>query len=425
MRIALIGTRGVPAAYGGFETAVEEVGARLAAAGHDVIVYCRGRQERPASYRGMRTIDLPAIRSRSAETLSHTLASVAHAVTRSRPEVAIVFNAANSPLLPLLRAAGIPAALHTDGLEWQRGKWGPAGTRYYLMAEAWAVHLADALISDADGIAEYYQRRYGAVSTVIRYGANVVRPRPARLDELQLTPGGYHLVVARLEPENHVDVILEGFRRSAARLPLIVVGSVPYPTAHTADIERRAAADPRVRLLGGIWDQNLLDTLYAHAACYLHGHSVGGTNPSLLRAMGAAAPVASFDVSFNREVASGDDASYWSDPAGVAEIVEDVEAHPERWRDAGELGRKRVETVYQWQDVADGYEALARRLASGELRRGRGSLAALYRRTRQAAVTPTAAGTPLDEHLTFDRTTRDPRASSSASRTTSIDHTRT
>src|SRR6185503_12367589 len=118
--------------------------------------------------------------------------------------------------------------------------------------------------------------------------------------------GGFHLVVARFEPENHVDLAVEGYRRSGATLPLVVVGSAPYADEYTNRIHAIAEGDPRIRLLGGVWDQDQLDQLYAHALTYIHGHSVGGTNPSLLRAMGAATAVLGYDVVFNREVAGED-----------------------------------------------------------------------------------------------------------------------
>ncbi|GMA86235.1 hypothetical protein GCM10025868_14850 [Angustibacter aerolatus] len=254
MRIALIGTRGVPARYGGFETAIEEVGRRLVDRGHDVTVYCRGDDEHGGAYLGMRLVHLPAMRRRSLETLSHTALSVLHLVTRRRPDTAVVFNAANAPFLPLLRARRVPLATHVDGLEWQRGKWGPAGRRYYRTAESLAVRWSDALIADAQGIADYYDGEFGAETALISYGAPSVDPdRLDRLAELDLAPQGYHLVVARFEPENHVHVAVEGYVRSGATLPLVVVGSAPYADAYTEQV--RALADDRVRLLGGVWDQ--------------------------------------------------------------------------------------------------------------------------------------------------------------------------
>src|SRR5690242_17398887 len=160
LRVALLGTRGVPARYGGFETCVEEVGRRLAERGHSVVVYCRtvpgDTAPPPTEYLGMRLVHLPAARKRSLETLSHSALSVAH-LLRHRTDAAVVFNAANSPLLPLLRAARVPVATHVDGLEWKRAKWGPVGQRYYRVAESLAVRWSDALIADAQGISSYYR----------------------------------------------------------------------------------------------------------------------------------------------------------------------------------------------------------------------------------------------------------------------------
>lgn len=363
MRIAMIGTRGVPARYGGFETAVEEVGRRLAGAGHEVVVYCRG--ERAArTYLGMQRVALPAVRTAQLETLSHSALSVAHALTH-RPDVAIVFNAANAVLLPALRAARIPVAVHVDGLEWQRAKWGRAGRHWYLWGERMAVRWGDELIADAPGISDYYQRTYGTRTRLITYGAPILTdPALHRLTELGLTPRGYHLVVARLEPENHVDVIVRGYVAGKAALPLVVVGSVPYPSEHEAQVHRLAEADPRVRMLGGVWDQELLDALYAGSASYLHGHSVGGTNPSLLRAMGAGAPCVAYDVGFNREVLSTA-GRFFSTPADVAAAVEASEQDPEAARLLGDAGRLRAARVYRWDDVAAGYATMCEELRAG------------------------------------------------------------
>ena len=181
MRIALVGTRGVPARYGGFETCVDEVGRRLAKDGHTVIVYCRtpdgqesGRQ--PAFYEGMQLVHLPALKKKSLETLSHTGLSVAH-LMRHPVDAAVLFNAANSPYLPLLRARGIPVATHVDGLEWRRAKWQGLGRRYYRMAESLAVRWSDELIADAQGIADYYRVEFDSPTDLIAYGAPILSDR--------------------------------------------------------------------------------------------------------------------------------------------------------------------------------------------------------------------------------------------------------
>ncbi|MDQ1662760.1 MAG: hypothetical protein QOJ68_2740, partial [Blastococcus sp.] len=370
--IAMVGTRGVPARYGGFETAVEEVGRRLAEAGHRVVVYCRTTpgddSPRPASHLGMELVHLPAARKRSLETLSHSALSVGHLLAH-RTDAAFVFNAANAPLLPLLRAARIPVATHVDGLEWRRAKWGGAGRRYYRAAESLAVRWSDALIADAAGIADYYRREFDAPTTLLTYGAPLIAPGHDRLAELGLERGGYHLVVARFEPENHVDVIVDGYRRSGAQKPLVVVGSAPYADEYTSRVH--ALADERVRFLGGVWDQVQLDQLYANCFTYVHGHSVGGTNPSLLRAIGAGAAVLAFDVDFNREVTQ-DAGRYFADAAGVAELLEAAERRPGAVGKAG-LRARELATRYDWDDVAAGYEQLARQLVAREFPRRRPS----------------------------------------------------
>lgn len=367
MRIALVGTRGVPARYGGFETCVEEVGARLADRGHEVVVYCR-RTGDPESesgpggdtrtYRGMSLVHHGAMRRRSLETLSHTALSVQHLV-RHRTDVAVVFNAANAPFLPALRAARIPVATHVDGLEWKRAKWGGVGRRYYLAAERLAVWWSDALIADASGIQEYYSEKFGKSTDLIAYGApSLDHVGNGRLGELGLTPEGYHLVVARFEPENHVDVIVEGYSASTAERPLVVVGSAPYADDYTARV--RTLADARVQFLGGVWDQELLDQLYANAFTYVHGHSVGGTNPSLLRALGGSAPTIAFDVNFNREVL-GRAGRYFTTPADVSSHIQAAEQDPTGTAHLGALARIEAGR-YDWDDVADRYEQLCLRL---------------------------------------------------------------
>jgi len=371
MRIALVGTRGVPARYGGFETAVEEVGRRLVESGHEVVVYCRrgprgprgarSAEQLPSRYLGMELVHLPAVRHKVLETLSHTVLSVAHLARAGaagrRVDAAVVFNSANAPVLPVLRTLGIPVATHVDGLEWKRAKWTGLGRRYYRVAESLAVRWSDALISDARGIEEYYREEFRAESEYIAYGApQLATVGSDRLAELGLTRHGYHLLVARFEPENHVRMAVEGYAGSSASLPLVVVGSAPYGAAYTARIEAAAASGDRVRLVGPVWDQELLDQLYANCLTYVHGHSVGGTNPSLLRAMGAGAASLAFDVVFNREVL-GSAGRWFTTPEQLGRLVEAAES------DVAATVRRGLDTArealrYDWDGVADSYEKL-------------------------------------------------------------------
>ncbi|MFQ4147844.1 DUF1972 domain-containing protein [Arthrobacter sp. LAPM80] len=359
----MIGTRGLPARYGGFETCIEEVGRRLADRGHEVVVYCRGNSDIPKEYLGMELVRLPALHRRSLETLSHTGMSVMH-VLGHRVDAAIVFNAANSPWLPLLRAAHIPVATHVDGLEWQRAKWGPLGQKYYRFAESLSVRWSDALIADAAGIQRYYQKAFNAESQLIAYGAPLLEDGHSdRLAELSLEPGQYHLAVARFEPENHLQMIVEGYARSSASHPLIVVGSAPYSAAYSRLLY--SLGDERVRFLGGVWDQDLLNQLYANALIYWHGHSVGGTNPSLLRAIGAGTATNAFNVNFNREVLRNS-GKYFRSADDVQQLVESAEADPGAVRERAVLAREAARR-YDWDLVADSYEELCQGLVQRSL----------------------------------------------------------
>jgi glycosyltransferase involved in cell wall biosynthesis len=378
---------------------VEEIGQRLVDRGHCVVVYCRNAARddvRPGRHLGMELVHLPALCTRSLETLTHTGLSVAHLLAH-RVDAAFVFNAANAPWLPVLRAARIPVATHVDGLEWKRAKWGPTGRRYYRAAEALAVRWSDALIADARGIADYYDREFGAETSLLTYGAPGIYPGSDRLLELGLEGRDYHLVVARFEPENHIHLIVEGYRRSGARKPLVVVGSAPYSDDYTARVH--GLADDRVRFLGGLWDQDQLDQLYGNCTTYLHGHSVGGTNPSLLRAIGAGAAVLAYDCTFNREVL-GDAGRYFSDAGDVARLVDEGEADEKALVRAGLRARERAKR-YDWDVVADGYEQLARRLAddgqrirrpSGRRRRTAAEVVPLRPARGEAPHRPLASG---------------------------------
>ncbi|HXC75504.1 MAG TPA: DUF1972 domain-containing protein [Candidatus Acidoferrum sp.] len=361
LHIAMIGTRGVPAQYGGFETAIEEIGQRLVKRGHRVTVYCRTKGA-GTEHLGMQRIELPSMKRRSLETLSNSALACTHAALRLRPDMAFVFNSANSPWLPILRSVKIPIALHTDGLEWQRSKWGRVGRQYYWRAESWGVKWADELISDAQGIADYYQGRFAVGSNVIAYGAPIVHPAVEPITALGLQPRGYDLIVARLEPENHVREGLEGALGATGDRPIVFVGSNPYPTDYATEVDKIARGNDRVLALGSVWDQELLDSLYAHARVYIHGHSVGGTNPSLLRAMGAGAAVAAYDVSFNREVLD-DGSMLWGSAGRLTQLLE--QTADEKLAALGEVNQAHVAAKYRWDDVTSGYEDLAYKLVNG------------------------------------------------------------
>jgi glycosyltransferase involved in cell wall biosynthesis len=360
--VAMIGDRGIPARYSGFSTLVEEVSSRLVAGyDMDVTVYCRSHyfETHPAEFRGVRLVYLSAPGGKSFESLWHSAKAILHAAARPF-DMALVLDPGNSPLtLPLL-ARRMPFVIHTDGLGWQRRKWSALQRRYYRWSEWVSARLATGLVCDSPAMRQYYLETYHAPSAYIPYGGVAGEPpnddAPAQFG---LQAGRYHLVVARLEPENNVDLIIREYKASKARLPLVYVGGARYESAYSRGIF--AETDERVKCLGPIYDSAILNGLYKHCRAYIHGHEVGGTNPSLLRAMAAGAACVPIDVVFHREVMGGEGQFFSTEPGNLARVIDEVEADDAK---VGQLGRHalaRAEGFYRWDAVAAGYAELFRR----------------------------------------------------------------
>ena len=354
----MLGTRGVPARYGGFETCVEEIGKRLVERGHEVTVYCRAGyyREHPEKYLGMNLVYLPNVARKSFDTISHTLVSVAHALF-GRYDVHMVFNAANSPFALPLRLVRKKVVINTDGLEWKRSKWGFWGKSYYRTCERVACRVADRLVCDSPGMADYYRQRHGAGSARISYGAyEQESTRPTRLAELGLEPNGYFLQITRFEPENNPLLTIQAFQRLTTDKRLVLVGGNPYPGEYTKTM--RAAAGEKVVLPGFIYDQDLLRELWCCAFAYIHGNEVGGTNPALLQAMASGCFVIARNVPFNRTVLGDSGIYYEKSEASLCRQMDWSLRNEGMLSPFKEQSRKRIREQYSWDRVAAQYEAL-------------------------------------------------------------------
>ena len=366
MRLALVGTRGIPAAYSGFETAVENIGARLADRGHDVVVYCRPHavRERLGTYRGMRLVHLPTIQTKHLDTFAHTLLSTAHLVTVERPDVALYFIVGNSPFTRLARLAGIPAIINVDGLDSLRAKWSPPAKAYLRWAERNAARFADVVITDSTAVQEIYRRDYHAETEFIPYGADMDGDDSGELlGALGLEPRGYILFVGRLEPENNAHVLVEAFAGLHTDMRLVVVGDAPYAGRYAQVLRKLAASDPRVLLAGPIYGEGYRE-LARHAALFVVPSEVGGTHPVIVEAMMAGNCVVVNDHLPNLEVV-GDAAVGYEGRLGapaLTPVLQDLLDHPddiERYRVAA---ARRARTIYSWEAVTDAYERLAQDL---------------------------------------------------------------
>lgn len=365
MRIAILGTRGIPANYGGFETFAEQLGTRLAARGHQVAVY--GRKHYSTTdrkfYRGVELVTLPTIRHKYFDTIIHTFLSVLHA-TPQKYDVVLICNAANSIFSFIPRLLGTPTLVNVDGLERKRKKWNWVGRTYYLLSEWLSTFLPTAIVTDAQVIQDYYASRYKKESEMIAYGAEVARrAAPEKLSRFGLCQNGYVLYVSRLEPENNAHLVIEAYEKVKTEMPLVIVGGAPYAEEYIARL--KSTRDPRVKFLGFVFGEDYR-ALQQNAYCYVHATEVGGTHPALIEAMGAGNCALTLDTPENREVISGAGIVYGS-VADLTAKLQQVVNHPEMIGEYRRRAMARVLELYNWEQITDQYEELLSKLAGIEL----------------------------------------------------------
>lgn len=357
--VAFLGSRGIPARYGGFETFVEQVSTRLVELGVDVTVFCEGsRDGAPRTFGGVNLEHVRAWAPGPLRTLQFDAQCIARASRRF--DVVYMLGYGSSVFCALPRLLGRETWINMDGLEWRRSKWSAPARAWLWSMERLAFRTATRLVFDNAALRDdVLARTRGRVATsVIEYGAPVyVRDDETHaLARFGLEPGRYRIAVARLEPENHLVEIARAQAASRSELPLAIVTNLELGGSYARELERHAG--PRVKLLGSVYDPDVLKPLRRHAHSYVHGHSVGGTNPSLLEALGCASVVLAHDNAFNREVLAGD-ALFWSRVDELAEHIRASEALPaaeiERLRAAG-LARAREH--YSWERIARAYAAL-------------------------------------------------------------------
>ena len=368
LRVALIGSRGIPARYGGYETLMEELSTRLVQLGFDVTVYCRSYNTPRdlGCFQGVRLRVLPTLPSKHLDTPVHTLLSCLDA-SRRRFDAALVVNSINALFVPLLRMTGTPVALHVDGIERHRAKWGLIGRAAYAVSERLAVALPNVLITDAAVIRKYYLERYGCDSTVITYGVDP-QPEPAgeTLKNLGLSPGRYFLYVSRFEPENNPHRVAEAYRQVGGDLPLVMVGGAPYADRFIRSFTEEA--DSRILFPGPTYGRGYRELL-SHALAYIHATEVGGTHPALVEAMGYGNCIVVNEAPENREVV--DEAGIYFSASSAETLVAALEKilnNPEACESFSRLARARAIQLFDWERVAHQYEASFQELSELGLR---------------------------------------------------------
>jgi glycosyltransferase involved in cell wall biosynthesis len=361
MKIALLGTRGVPPAYGGFETFAAELGMRLVARGHQVTVYCRAEGEE--SWNGIRRISLPAINHKYLETVSHTFLSAIDALSGGF-DVILLCNAVNSFTIPLLRAARLPVAINVDGIERRRRKWNILGRTVYAIGEAFSASFANRVVADAEVIARYYRRHYGTQPIMIPYGSDFPdEPDSDVLERIGIQPRDYILYVSRFEPENNPLEVVKAYERAfpapdnqQPTPPLVMLGTGLYAPGLVEELLTHKS--PSILFPGSLYGPDYR-TLQRNALFYIQATEVGGTHPALIEAMRSGGAVLALDTPENREV-GGDAIGYFRfrPQETLSGRIRDWISHregPARLRD---VARRRAAERYSWESVAGRYERL-------------------------------------------------------------------
>lgn len=367
MTIAIIGSRGYPYVYSGYETFVKELAERLVKKGWRVKVYCHRNlfQQRPPEVNGIELVYVPTIETKSLSQLVHSFFSMVHACC-TRTNVILAVNAANGPWGLIARIFRKPAMINVDGMEWLRPKWKGLGAGYFRLAAWLSTKLYDRLITDADEMRKVYLEEFGKDSAVIAYGADIRYPKnPERLQSFGLQPREYYLIVGRLIPDNNADMLLKGFQWAHSGKKLVIVGDVPYKDPYASRIKSEAADN--ILFLGYITNSEILAELYHHCYAYLHGHEFGGTNPTMLKAMACGCAILALDTRFNREMlANGQFGLFFQKtPGSLGLLMQQVENHEEALAVLRNQARNGLTAKYNWDAITDAYIALMNELTTG------------------------------------------------------------
>jgi len=356
--VRILGTRGVPANYGGFETAAENVAGYLARKGWRVIVYCQADGKGPVvedRWNGIERVTIPVdVEGWRGSALFDWL-SIAHACKHR--DMCLTFGYNTGIFNFRQRLLGIPNVVNMDGIEWSRKRWGKIRQAILYAGERFAAVFSNHMIADHPEIEKYLWSRAPAKKiTMIAYGADVVLdPNADLIEKYGVVPGEYFTLIARPIPENTILEIVRAYSRKPRGKKLLLLGG--YTDADSYHVAVRAAASDEVIFPGGIYDKVTVQAIRAFACGYFHGHTVGGTNPSLVEAMAAGNPVIAHDNAYNRWVV-GDGALYFDDEASAAEAIDRLTEDAELRSRLGKASLQRFIDHFTWDKVASEYERL-------------------------------------------------------------------
>lgn len=362
-RIAIFGTRGYPAVYSGYETWLKEMCDHLHN-DYEFHVYCHRSyfKEKPAVVNGVHLHYIPSIETKILSQVTNSFISTVHGLL-SNYDLYFFVNTANGPFGALLHFFGKRTAINTDGLEWERPKWKGLGGKYFRWATKIATRNFDVIVTDAEGMQNYYRKHFSTDSVMIAYGAYLRESKTTTgIEKLGLKKEDYYLMVGRMIPDNHVEEIVQGFMQSKSQKKLVVVGGVPYKDDFAERM--KALASDKIIFTDYIRDQDLLMELFANCYCYLHGHAYGGTNPSLLKALAYGCCVLAHDNIFNRETLLDEKHGYYfqGNPESVAAAIDFIDLRSDEVKCKKDISRCRITENYTWEKICRQYDELFQKI---------------------------------------------------------------
>ena len=365
LKIAIIGSRGYPYVYSGYETLIKELSERLVGRDCEVTVYCHRNlfKEKPALVNGIKLVYIPTIETKSLSQLIHSFLSMCHAVV-SDVDVIFAVNAANGPYGLISKIFRKRTAINVDGLEWLRPKWKGLGAIYFKIAARLSTILFDQIINDSEEMRKVYLNIFKKESVVIAYGATIKKSEdPSLIQQWLITPKEYYLVVGRMIPDNNADIIVKGFLASNSTKKMVVVGDVFYKDNYADTL--KALKDERLVFTGYVNDPHVLAALYHHCYVYVHGHEFGGTNPTMIKAMACGCAILALNTVFNKEMLNNDlyGIYFEKNQEAVRQQINYADQYPKEIKKLSQNSHLGITDKYNWDYITDQYLEVFRRLA--------------------------------------------------------------
>jgi glycosyltransferase involved in cell wall biosynthesis len=355
MKIAIVGTRGIPNHYGGFEQCAEYLALGLVNNGHDVIVYnSHNHPYQEKLWNGVVIVHCydPENKLGTAGQFIYDLNCIVD-VRKRNVDIVLQLGYTSSSIWGWLMPNSAIITTNMDGLEWKRTKYSNKVRSFLLWAEKLGVKYSDYLISDSIGIQDYLKKKYKVASDFIPYGADVFKnPQAQVLDEFNLESYNYDLLIARLEPENSIEIILDGVDMAKHNRPFLVIGK--YDTPYGKYLKSKFEGNNNIRFVGGIYNIEKLNNIRYFSNIYFHGHTVGGTNPSLLEAMASSSLICANSNPFNKYIL-GEDALYFSNASEVCEILNSVSKKEDKYVFMLDANLKKIDKTYNWETIVRQY----------------------------------------------------------------------